>query len=106
MLRRDWPDYSVTEYLLCGLCLGGAIVCLIVAGHAWAVGEIYDALEAAGGALLLLGGCVDPVGYVVDTLTWPWQATEPTGRDTWITRTAAGLGLLLWLAGLAGNGLA
>lgn len=102
-MRRDWPDYSITEYALCGLFLGGAIVCFIVAGHAWAVDEPWDALEQAGAGLLLLGGSVDPVRYVVDTLTFPWHATEPAGRDTWITRVAAGLGLLLWLAGMAGN---
>ena len=105
MGRRDWPDYSVTEYVLCGLSLGGAIVCFIVAGHAWAGDASFDALEAAGGGLLLLGGCVDPVRYVVDTLTWPWHIGEPAGRDTWITRLAAGLGLALWLAGAIGNGL-
>ena len=102
---RDWPDYSITEYVLCGLFLGGAIVCFIVAEHAWAVDERFDALEATGTGLLLLGGSVDPVRYVVDTLTFPWHATEPAGRDTWITRIAAGLGLLLWLAGLAGHWL-
>jgi len=103
MPRRDWPDYSVTEYLLCALCLAGAIVCLIAAGRDWAYGEAFDALEDAGAGLLLLGGSVDPVRYVVDTLTFPWHATEPAGRDTWITRAAAGLGLLLWLTGVAGN---
>ena len=105
MLRRDWADYSITEYVLCGLFLGGAIVCFIVAGHAWAGDASFDALEAAGGGLLLLGGGVDPVRYVVDTLTFPWHATEPAGRDTWLTRTAAGLGLTLWLGGVAGNWL-
>lgn len=105
MLRRDWPDYSVTEYLLCGLCLGAAAVCFIAAGHAWSQGEGFDALETGGGGLLLLGGCVDPVRYVVDTLTWPWHLTEPAGRDTWVTRVAAVLGLAMWLAGLAGNHL-
>lgn len=100
---RDWPDYSVTEYALCGLCLGGAVICFIAAGHAWAGDEAFDALEAAGGGLLLLGGALDPVRYVVDTLTFLWRATAPAGRDTWITRAAAGLGALLWLAGLVGN---
>ena len=104
-MRRDWPDYSITEYVLCGLCLGGAIVSSVVAGHAWAVDEPWDALQHAGAGLLLLGGSVDPVRYVVDTLTFPWHATEPAGRDTWITRIAAGLGLAMWLAGLAGNWL-
>lgn len=103
MPSRDWPDYSITEYVLCGLFLGGAIVCFIVAGHAWASDEPWDALEGAGAGLLLLGGSVDPVRYVVDTLTFPWHATEPAGRDTWLTRGAAGLGLTLWLAGVAGN---
>lgn len=105
MLRRDWPDYSVTEYVLCGFFLAGAIVCFIHAGHAWAGDEGFDALEATGGGLLLLGGCVDPVRHVVDTLTFPWRATEPAGRDTWITRIAAGLGLAMWLGGVAGNWL-
>ena len=104
-MPRDWPDYSVTEYVLCAVFLGGAIVCFLYAGHAWASGAPYDALEQAGAGLLLLGGSVDPVRYVVDMLTFLWHATEPAGRDTWITRLAAGLGLLLWLAGLAGNWL-
>ncbi len=102
---RDWPDYSITEYLLCGLCLGGAAVCFIVAGHAWADDEAFDAFEASGGGLLLLGGALDPVRYVVDMLGFPWRTPEPAGRDTWITRGAAGLGAALWLAGLAGNWL-
>lgn len=56
MPPRDWPDYSITEYVLCGLFLGGAIVCFIYAGHAWAGDAPFDALESAGGGLLLLGG--------------------------------------------------
>ncbi|CAM3937746.1 hypothetical protein [Roseateles saccharophilus] len=103
MPPRDGPDYSIAEYLLCGLCLASAIACFLYAGHAWADDAPFDALESAGGGLLLLGGSVDPVRHVVDTLTFPWHANEPAGRDTWITRVAAGLGLLLWLAGLAGN---
>lgn len=105
MPRRDWPDFSITEYVLCGLFLGGAIVCFIVAGHAWASDEACDAMQASGAGLLLLGGSVDPVRYVVDTLTFLWHATEPAGRDTWLTRIAASSGLLLWLAGLLGNWL-
>lgn len=102
---RDWPDYSVTEYVLCGLFLGGAVVCFIVAGHAWVSDETCDAMEAAGGGLLLLGGAPDPVRHVVDTLSFPWRATEPAGRGTQLTRAGAGLGVLLWLAGFAGNWL-
>jgi hypothetical protein len=105
MPRRDWPDFSITEYILCGLFLGGTVVCLIVAGHAWANDATSDALEAAGMGLLLLGGSVDPVRHVVDMFTFLWRRTEPAGRDTRLTRTAAGLGLLLWLAGVAGNWL-
>ena len=105
MGRDEGPDYSVTEYVLCGLFLGGAVVSFIVAGHAWANDEASDAMEATGAGLLLLGGSVDPVRYVVDTLTFLWRRTEPAGRDTWLTRIAAGSGLLLWLAGVAGNWL-
>ena len=68
MPRRDWPDYSVTEYLLCALCMAGAVVCLIAAGRDWAYGEAFDALEDAGAGLLLLGGSVDPVRDI-ETIT-------------------------------------
>ncbi|MCE4554039.1 hypothetical protein [Pelomonas cellulosilytica] len=105
-MRRDWADYSVTEYVLCGLFFASAAVCFLYAGHAWAQDEPFDAMEQAGGGLLLLAGSVDPVRYVLDLLTWLWHRREPAGRDTWITRSAAGLGLLMWAAGLAGNWLA
>jgi len=105
MPRRDWPDYSVTEYVLCGLFMGIAVICFIYAGYAWANDAPFDALEAGGGGLLLLGGCVDPVGYVVDTLTFPWRESDPAGRDTWVTRSAAGLGLAMGIVGFVGNWL-
>lgn len=104
-MRRDWPDYSVTEYVLCGLFLGGAVICLLCAGHAWANDEPYDALEQAGGGLLLLAGSTDPVRYLLDLMTWLWHRHPPAGRDTWITRGAAGVGLVMGLAGLTGNWL-
>ena len=101
----DHPEYSIAEFVLCGLFLGGAICFFIYAGYSFAHEEPFDASEGAGLGLLLLGGSTDPKKYLVDCITFPLTFLESAGRDTSITITSALLGTALWLLGLAGNWL-
>jgi len=101
----DRPPYSVAEFILAGLCIGGGLSFLVYAGVSLSDGHRAEALEGAGLSLLLLGGSVSPFRYVVDCLTFPFTFTIPTGRESKITMLAAGLGTLLWLAGVATNWL-
>lgn len=105
MSESDGPDFSITEFVLCGLFLGGGICFFIYAGHALVTGEAFDALEGAGLGLLLLGGSVDPKKYLIDCVTFPFTFVESAGRDTRLTMLAAGMGLAMWLGGVAGNWL-
>jgi hypothetical protein len=99
----DQPEYSISEFVMCGLFLGGALCFFIYAGHAFSSDEPYDALEGAGLGLLLLGGSTDPKKYVIDCVTFPVTFMESSGRDTGLTVFAALLGTALWLTGLACN---
>jgi hypothetical protein len=103
MFPRDEPDYSIGEFVLCGLFVGSAVCFFIYAGHALWISETFDASEGAGLGLLLLGGSVDPKKYLMDCATFPFTFVERAGRDTRLTMVAAAIGLLLWLVGVAGN---
>ena len=104
-MKDDHPEYSISEFVLCGLFLGGAICFFIYAGHSLFDDRHYDALEGAGLGFLLLGGSTDPQKYIIDCVTFPLTFIETSGRDTSLTILAALLGTTLWLAGLAGNWL-
>ena len=99
----DQPEYSISEFVLCGLFLGGAICFFIYAGYSFYNEQTYDAMEGTGLGLLLLGGSTDPKKYLIDCVTFPATLIESSGRDTSLTILAALLGTGLWLAGLAGN---
>jgi len=94
---------SIRDMLLAHLLLAVGIALFIYALYAVMHGERFDALEAAGGGLMALGGCMDPRKYVADCLSFPMSFIEPSGRDTRITVAAGYLGLLLWTIGLGGN---
>ena len=66
MSDSEASEYSILEFTLCGLFLGGAICFFIYAAHALYLGDTFDATEGAGLALLLLGGSVDPRKYLMD----------------------------------------
>lgn len=100
---HDTPDYDITELLLCGFFIAGAISCLIWAGASLCDDESFTATEAAGLSLMLLGGCAHPKKYLFDCLSFPLSFIDHSGRETPVTVFAAGAGLVLWLAGLAGN---
>jgi len=102
-VMRDHPEYDLVEFLLCGLFIAASGVSLVWAGASFYRGEPFSALEGAGLGLMFLGGGASPKHYLLDCLTFPLSFIEGTGRETPTTVLAAGAGLLLWLAGLAGN---
>ena len=104
-MTDDHPEYSISEFVLCGFFLGGAICFFIYAGHSLFEDRRCDALEGAGLGLLLLDGSTDPQKYIIDCVTFPVTFIQSSGRDTSLTILAALLGTALWLAGLAGNWL-
>ena len=79
---EDQPDYSISELLLSGLLIAGAVSSLIWAGYSYFNGHTYDAMEGSGISLLLFAGCADPLKYFVDSVAFPLQFTEPAGRET------------------------
>lgn len=101
----DWFDYLVMEYVLCGFFFGGVVVCFIVVGYVWVSDEICDVMEVVGGGLLLLGGVLDLVCYVVDMLSFFWCVIELVGCGIWFICVGVGLGVLFWLVGFVGNWL-
>lgn len=103
MTDYEDPDYSITEFILCGTLLGVSICYFIYAGVELYAGKRLDAIEAAGIGLFSLGGSADPLKYLMDSLTFPISCVEQAGRDTLITRIATLLGLSMWLIGLGGS---
>lgn len=103
LLNSEDPEFSITEFLLCGLFIAGALCHFIYAGYALFNDENFLSVEAAGVALMLLGGCIDPKKYIVDCVTYPFTFVERAGRDTPITLMAAGLGFAMWLTGWVGH---
>jgi hypothetical protein len=89
-------EFSIPEFVLSGLFIGGAISSLIYTGKLVYDAELYDALESGGFTIMLFAAAVDPINYVMDCLTFPFRLWEPSGRQTRATllATAVGLGLI------------
>lgn len=86
---RDFSEYTVSEYILAWLFLGGAVCFFIFAAHSVATNVPFDAAEGFGACLMLLGGAPDPKKYIVDCLTFPLSFVERAGRETPLTVIAA-----------------
>lgn len=99
VLNPEDPEFSLTEFLLCGLFIAGALCHFIYAGYAFFQDSKALAVEASGVGLMLLGGCIDPKKYIIDCVTYPFSFVERAGRDTPITMLAVGLGFVMWLTG-------
>ena len=103
MMNYEPPNYSITEFILCGALIGVSMCYFLYAIYELFQDKNLSAIEYAGIGLFALGSRVDPLKYFMDYLTFPMSFIERSGRDTWTTKIATILGLLLWLVGFGGN---
>jgi hypothetical protein len=86
------PDFSITEMVLCGLLIAATTISLIYTGKLIYEESFWDAMYFGGFSLMFASGIRDPLNHVADTLTFPFQIAEPSGRETWAMRIFSILG--------------
>lgn len=95
----DRPQFSIGEFVLSGLFLGGAFSSLILTLKLISDAEVYDALESGGFTIMLFTAVADPVNFGMNFMTFPLKLWERSGHETIVTMMAAYIGLALFLAG-------
>jgi hypothetical protein len=95
----DRPQFSIGEFVLSGLFLGGAFSSLILTLKLISDTDVYDAMESGGLTIMFFTAVADPVNFGMNFMTFPLKLWERSGHETLITMLAAYIGLALFALG-------
>jgi hypothetical protein len=95
----DKPQFSILEFILSGLFVGAALSSLIFTIKLVADAQLYDAMESGGLTIMLCTAVADPVHFGLDFMTFPLKLWQRSGHETFVTMTAAYVGLALFATG-------
>jgi hypothetical protein len=95
----DRQQFSIGEFVLSGLFLGGAFSSLILTLKLISDADVYDAMESGGLTIMFFTAVADPVNFGMNFMTFPLKLWERSGHETLITMVAAYIGLALFALG-------
>jgi hypothetical protein len=95
----DRPQFSIGEFVLSGLFLGGAFSSLILTLKLISDADVYDAMESGGLTIMFFTAVADPVNFGMNFMTFPLKLWERSDHETLVTMLAAYIGLALFALG-------